>query len=180
MFEVCFATSGVPPIEKYCVIYSVSAIYPVDSKILGYCRGEPVFSRDCVFTVSSLHLLSVHKLHTNRTVCVLVHHLSHHHQLHTRETWLKEGRVVKVWRLLCALCIATEAVVLTLFREMRNHTRWWRQDPRRYVYVAIGLSLKFRMSVGSILNVVPGLRKSSGLILSTHFSPSYWRKCGSI
>ncbi|CAI8012362.1 DNA repair protein complementing XP-C cells homolog [Geodia barretti] len=26
------------------------AIYPVDSKILGYCRGEPVLSRDCVFT----------------------------------------------------------------------------------------------------------------------------------
>jgi xeroderma pigmentosum group C-complementing protein len=39
--------------------------YPVDSQVLGCCKGEPVFSRDCVFT------------------------------LHTRETWLKEGRVVK-------------------------------------------------------------------------------------
>jgi xeroderma pigmentosum group C-complementing protein len=41
------------------------AIYPPDSTILGYCKGEPVYSRSCVFT------------------------------LHTRETWLKEGRVVK-------------------------------------------------------------------------------------
>ncbi|XP_077981507.1 DNA repair protein complementing XP-C cells-like [Glandiceps talaboti] len=42
------------------------AFYPEKSAILGYCRGEPVFSRQCV------------------------------HTLHTRETWLKEGRVVRI------------------------------------------------------------------------------------
>lgn len=41
------------------------AIYPEDSLILGYCRGEAIYARECV------------------------------HTLHTRETWLKEGRVVR-------------------------------------------------------------------------------------
>ncbi|XP_033647621.1 DNA repair protein complementing XP-C cells homolog [Asterias rubens] len=41
------------------------ALYPDTANILGYCRGEPVYSRDCV------------------------------HNLHTRETWLKEGLAIK-------------------------------------------------------------------------------------
>ncbi|XP_077869408.1 DNA repair protein complementing XP-C cells homolog [Saccoglossus kowalevskii] len=40
--------------------------YPENPKVLGFCRGEPVYARECV------------------------------HTLHTRETWLKEGRVVRV------------------------------------------------------------------------------------
>ncbi|NXC11881.1 XPC protein, partial [Orthonyx spaldingii] len=42
------------------------AIYPESAAILGYCRGEAVYSRDCV------------------------------HTLHSRDTWLKQARVVKV------------------------------------------------------------------------------------
>lgn len=41
------------------------AIYPEESQILGYCHREPIYARECV------------------------------HTLHTRETWLKQGRVVK-------------------------------------------------------------------------------------
>ena len=41
------------------------AIYPETAATLGFCRGEPVYSRDCV------------------------------HTLHTRELWMKEARVVK-------------------------------------------------------------------------------------
>ena len=41
------------------------AIYPETAATLGFCRGEPVYSRDCV------------------------------HTLHTREIWMKEARVVK-------------------------------------------------------------------------------------
>ncbi|XP_017650299.1 DNA repair protein complementing XP-C cells isoform X2 [Nannospalax galili] len=42
------------------------AIYPETAAILGYCRGEPVYSRDCV------------------------------HTLHSRDTWLKQARVVRL------------------------------------------------------------------------------------
>nr|XP_057940262.1 DNA repair protein complementing XP-C cells [Doryrhamphus excisus] len=42
------------------------AIYPHTSAVLGYCRGEPVYSRDCV------------------------------HTLHSRDTWLKEARTVRI------------------------------------------------------------------------------------
>lgn len=60
-------------------------IYPEDSQILGYCKGEPVYSRNCVATVSVLAV--------PRTGSLV---LTDSFQLHTRETWLKEGRVVKV------------------------------------------------------------------------------------
>ncbi|XP_070559487.1 DNA repair protein complementing XP-C cells-like [Ptychodera flava] len=42
------------------------AFYPENPATLGFCRGEPVYARECV------------------------------HTLHTRETWLKEGRVVRL------------------------------------------------------------------------------------
>ncbi|XP_051805318.1 DNA repair protein complementing XP-C cells isoform X2 [Acanthochromis polyacanthus] len=42
------------------------AIYPPTATTLGYCRGEPVYSRDCV------------------------------HTLHSRDTWLKEARTVRL------------------------------------------------------------------------------------
>ncbi|XP_010156159.1 PREDICTED: DNA repair protein complementing XP-C cells [Eurypyga helias] len=42
------------------------AIYPESAAILGYCRGEPVYSRDCV------------------------------HTLHSKDTWLKQARVVRI------------------------------------------------------------------------------------
>ncbi|XP_039903579.1 DNA repair protein complementing XP-C cells isoform X2 [Simochromis diagramma] len=42
------------------------AIYPTTATVLGYCRGEPVYSRDCV------------------------------HTLHSRDTWLKEARTVRL------------------------------------------------------------------------------------
>ncbi|XP_039240788.1 DNA repair protein complementing XP-C cells isoform X2 [Pipra filicauda] len=42
------------------------AIYPESAAILGYCRGEAVYSRDCV------------------------------HTLHSRDTWLKKARVVRI------------------------------------------------------------------------------------
>ncbi|KAL7399454.1 hypothetical protein ABVT39_024489 [Epinephelus coioides] len=42
------------------------AIYPQTATILGYCRGEAVYSRDCV------------------------------HTLHSRDTWLKEARTVRI------------------------------------------------------------------------------------
>ncbi|XP_062314319.1 DNA repair protein complementing XP-C cells [Osmerus eperlanus] len=42
------------------------ALYPPTATILGYCRGEPVYSRDCI------------------------------HTLHSRDTWLKEARTVRL------------------------------------------------------------------------------------
>ncbi|KAM8831141.1 DNA repair protein complementing XP-C cells [Synchiropus picturatus] len=42
------------------------AIYPSTATVLGYCRGEAVYSRDCV------------------------------HTLHSRDTWLKEARTVRL------------------------------------------------------------------------------------
>ncbi|KAM3842747.1 DNA repair protein complementing XP-C cells [Diretmus argenteus] len=42
------------------------AVYPTTAAVLGYCRGEPVYSRDCV------------------------------HTLHSRDTWLKEARTVRL------------------------------------------------------------------------------------
>ncbi|XP_049622464.1 DNA repair protein complementing XP-C cells [Suncus etruscus] len=45
------------------------AIYPESAAILGYCRGEAVYSRDCV------------------------------HTLHSRDTWLKQARVVRLGEL---------------------------------------------------------------------------------
>ncbi|KAM6924337.1 DNA repair protein complementing XP-C cells [Xenentodon cancila] len=42
------------------------ALYPATAAVLGYCRGEPVYSRDCVRT------------------------------LHSRDTWLKEARTVRL------------------------------------------------------------------------------------
>ena len=34
------------------VILKHLAIYPEESQILGYCKGEPVYARQCVHTVS--------------------------------------------------------------------------------------------------------------------------------
>ncbi|XP_051913307.1 DNA repair protein complementing XP-C cells isoform X2 [Hippocampus zosterae] len=45
------------------------AIYPDTAAVLGYCRGEPVYSRDCV------------------------------HTLHSKDTWLKEARTVRIGEL---------------------------------------------------------------------------------
>ncbi|XP_063751048.1 DNA repair protein complementing XP-C cells isoform X2 [Eleginops maclovinus] len=42
------------------------AIHPATAAVLGYCRGEPVYSRDCV------------------------------HSLHSKDTWLKEARTVRI------------------------------------------------------------------------------------
>ncbi|KFP75860.1 DNA repair protein complementing XP-C cells, partial [Apaloderma vittatum] len=42
------------------------AIYPESAAVLGYCRGEPVYARECV------------------------------HTLHSRDTWLKKARVVRI------------------------------------------------------------------------------------
>ncbi|XP_033120286.1 DNA repair protein complementing XP-C cells homolog isoform X1 [Anneissia japonica] len=42
------------------------AIYPESATILGYCRGEAVYSRDCV------------------------------HELHAKEAWMKQARVVRI------------------------------------------------------------------------------------
>nr|XP_028575074.1 DNA repair protein complementing XP-C cells isoform X2 [Podarcis muralis] len=42
------------------------AIYPETAAILGYCRGEAVYSRDCI------------------------------HTLHSKDTWLKQARVVRI------------------------------------------------------------------------------------
>ncbi|XP_064309802.1 DNA repair protein complementing XP-C cells isoform X1 [Phalacrocorax carbo] len=42
------------------------AIYPESAAVLGYCRGEAVYSRDCV------------------------------HTLHSKDTWLKQARVVRI------------------------------------------------------------------------------------
>ncbi|XP_009667602.2 DNA repair protein complementing XP-C cells isoform X2 [Struthio camelus] len=42
------------------------AIYPESAAILGYCRGEAVYSRDCI------------------------------HTLHSKDTWLKKARVVRI------------------------------------------------------------------------------------
>ncbi|KAM6300801.1 DNA repair protein complementing XP-C cells [Aegotheles albertisi] len=47
-------------------ILKYQAIYPESAAILGYCRGEAVYSRDCV------------------------------HTLHSRDTWLKQARVVRI------------------------------------------------------------------------------------
>ncbi|EMP35597.1 DNA repair protein complementing XP-C cells [Chelonia mydas] len=47
-------------------ILKYEAIYPETAAILGYCRGEAVYSRDCV------------------------------HTLHSRDTWLKQARVVRI------------------------------------------------------------------------------------
>ncbi|XP_078595136.1 DNA repair protein complementing XP-C cells homolog [Branchiostoma floridae x Branchiostoma japonicum] len=41
------------------------AVYPETAAVLGYCKGEPVYARECV------------------------------HQLHTRDKWLQEARVVR-------------------------------------------------------------------------------------
>ncbi|XP_061536244.1 DNA repair protein complementing XP-C cells isoform X1 [Phycodurus eques] len=45
------------------------AIYPDTAAVLGYCRGEPVYSRDCV------------------------------HTLHSKDTWLKEARTIRIGEL---------------------------------------------------------------------------------
>ncbi|KAJ3586978.1 hypothetical protein NHX12_013369 [Muraenolepis orangiensis] len=42
------------------------ALYPPTAAVLGYCRGEPVYSRDCI------------------------------HQMHSKDTWLKEARTVRL------------------------------------------------------------------------------------
>ncbi|XP_066470301.1 DNA repair protein complementing XP-C cells isoform X2 [Tiliqua scincoides] len=47
-------------------ILKYQAIYPETAAILGYCRGEAVYSRDCI------------------------------HTLHSKDTWLKQARVVRV------------------------------------------------------------------------------------
>ncbi|XP_004702426.1 DNA repair protein complementing XP-C cells [Echinops telfairi] len=51
-------------LKKHLLKYE--AIYPETAAILGYCRGEAIYSRDCV------------------------------HTLHSRDTWLKQARVVRL------------------------------------------------------------------------------------
>ncbi|XP_036434994.1 DNA repair protein complementing XP-C cells isoform X2 [Colossoma macropomum] len=51
-------------LERHLLKYE--ALYPRTAAILGYCRGEAVYSRDCV------------------------------HTLHSRDTWLKEARTVRL------------------------------------------------------------------------------------
>ncbi|XP_062854525.1 DNA repair protein complementing XP-C cells [Trichomycterus rosablanca] len=51
-------------LERHILKYE--ALYPPTVAILGYCRGEPVYSRDCV------------------------------HTLHSRDTWLKQARTVQL------------------------------------------------------------------------------------
>ncbi|XP_026863467.2 DNA repair protein complementing XP-C cells [Electrophorus electricus] len=51
-------------LERHLLKYEV--IYPRSAATLGYCRGEPVYSRDCV------------------------------HTLHSKDTWLKEARTVRL------------------------------------------------------------------------------------
>ncbi|XP_068452981.1 DNA repair protein complementing XP-C cells [Clinocottus analis] len=51
-------------LKRHLLKYEV--IYPSTATILGYCRGEPVYSRDCV------------------------------HTLHSKDTWLKEARTVRL------------------------------------------------------------------------------------
>ncbi|XP_072536954.1 DNA repair protein complementing XP-C cells [Salminus brasiliensis] len=51
-------------LERHLLKYE--ALYPRSAAILGYCRGEAVYSRDCV------------------------------HTLHSRDTWLKEARTVRL------------------------------------------------------------------------------------
>ena len=38
------------------ILFLHSAIYPEESQILGYCKGEPVFARQCVHSVSENHI----------------------------------------------------------------------------------------------------------------------------
>uniref|UniRef100_A0A8D0HIA0 p125 n=1 Tax=Sphenodon punctatus TaxID=8508 RepID=A0A8D0HIA0_SPHPU len=47
-------------------VLKYEAIYPETAAILGYCRGEAVYSRDCV------------------------------HTMHSKDTWLKQARVVRI------------------------------------------------------------------------------------
>lgn len=104
------------------------AIYPEDSRILGSCRGEPIYAREHVHTVSS----KADPVPGTIIMCIVLWPLPNHpsclclwtkslfwtgklkspamshvppyfkvcfilyFQLHTRETWLKDGRVVKV------------------------------------------------------------------------------------
>ena len=65
-----------------------AAIYPEDSQIIGYCKGEPVYARECVRTVRTKYLPLILVYTVFMILLILV-------QLHTRETWLKEGRVVR-------------------------------------------------------------------------------------
>ncbi|XP_076860048.1 DNA repair protein complementing XP-C cells isoform X2 [Brachyhypopomus gauderio] len=51
-------------LERHLLKYE--AVYPRGAAVLGYCRGQPVYSRDCV------------------------------HTLHSRDTWLKEARTVRL------------------------------------------------------------------------------------
>ncbi|SPP75904.1 blast:DNA repair protein complementing XP-C cells homolog [Drosophila guanche] len=51
-------------LERHLLLFQ--ALYPADAPTLGFIRGEPVYSRDCV------------------------------HLLHSREVWLKSARVVKL------------------------------------------------------------------------------------
>ncbi|XP_046727726.1 DNA repair protein complementing XP-C cells isoform X3 [Silurus meridionalis] len=51
-------------LERHMLKYE--ALYPTTATILGYCRGEPVYSRDCV------------------------------HTLHSRDIWLKQARTVRL------------------------------------------------------------------------------------
>ncbi|KAL8212610.1 UNVERIFIED_CONTAM: hypothetical protein K2H54_053132, partial [Gekko kuhli] len=51
-------------LERHLLKYE--AIYPESAAVLGYCRGEAVYSRDCI------------------------------HTLHSKDTWLKQARVVRL------------------------------------------------------------------------------------
>lgn len=67
------------------------AIYPPDAAVLGFTRNEPVYSRDCVYT------------------------------LHSRDIWLKQAKVVKLGELPYKIVKARpkyDKVSLELFRNM--------------------------------------------------------------
>uniref|UniRef100_A0A452F1G7 p125 n=1 Tax=Capra hircus TaxID=9925 RepID=A0A452F1G7_CAPHI len=75
------------------------AIYPETAAILGYCRGEAVYSRDCV------------------------------HTLHSRDTWLKQARVVRLGE-----------VPYKMVKGYSNRARRARQaEPQLHDYNDLGL-----------------------------------------
>ncbi|DAA16786.1 TPA: mutagen-sensitive 210-like isoform 2 [Bos taurus] len=75
------------------------AIYPETAAVLGYCRGEAVYSRDCV------------------------------HTLHSRDTWLKQARVVRLGE-----------VPYKMVKGYSNRARRARQaEPQLHDYNDLGL-----------------------------------------
>lgn len=62
-FLTCECSSATPLIIHFCLylryalerhLLKFEGIYPPTAAVLGYCRGEPVYSRECVHTVSCI------------------------------------------------------------------------------------------------------------------------------